>query len=160
MRNILKYLLLVVVLTSCGKDIERNIIDKVSKEFINNPKKNHILDLKDVTKFQWDKVYLIQDWTTSDSIALITGLKYNGNDVKDDYTRMLFVSKNQIVHEENFRSLDYNKSTICFQTDSNTNFYTQKDYLRPTESKFMVEQSKIKGSCKECFFYSLIPLLR
>jgi len=98
-------------------------------------------------------MFIFRDWTTSDSIGKIVGFVYNGKDVQDDHSRLIFTDRNKVVHEEDIVSLEYNSSTITFPqlSDSERELW----YLKPSTAIFNVEKGKAKESCATCCIYSL-----
>lgn len=142
------------MIAGCRQNVKNDLITKVDRQCGDKPKGSCIVNLKDVTDFKWDRMYIFPNWTSSDTISKITGLNYTGNDVEDQYYRMLFVSRNAVVHEEDNKDLDYYNSSIEFlgtdTTDLNGNGYS----LTYSQAVFTVIKGKIEGACPKCFLYS------
>ena len=157
-KNIIYRILVIAVLSGCKNSMEDSLINKVTQECSRQTRSACTIALKDVTKFKWDKMYIFPDWTTSESIAKTVGFNYGGNDVQDDYSRMLFTYGNKVIYEEDFKSLDYNKSTINFPEVSDSLNDTKSHYFTPSDAIFTEEKDKTKNGCEECFDYSFMSV--
>ena len=145
--------LILCVLSACKGSLKEDLISKINKECGSHANSNCIINLKDVTEFKWDKMYLFPNWTTNDSIAKVIGFKYNGDDVQDQYNRMLFTLGKKVVYEEDYESLDSYNSSISFDQASDS-------FLPVGKSIFRIKADRVEGSCKDCFFYSLEPVTK
>ena len=150
------YLFLSLMLfVSCKNTVESKIVDRLKKECGNDTPSKCSLSMKDATNFDWDKLYIIPDWTTSDSIARAIRLEYSGGDVPDDITRIIFIAGRKVVHEEDIMSLDYRNSTIDFNSrvigiaNGKVRCFTTK------KAVFLVRKIKIDGSCSDCYSFIL-----
>lgn len=151
-KNFLLASLIIAAFSGCQVSVNDNFIDKVDQECSSQPKSGCTIALKDVTKFQWDKMYLLGSWTNTDSITNVIGFKYNGDDVPDDNTRMLFTYGNKVVHEEDFASFDdRNHSTIEFDNAKDSIPY----HFLVSQAIFTIKKIKAENGCKECFDYIL-----
>jgi hypothetical protein len=126
------------------------LINEISLKCNKNSQSTCKISLKEVTKFPWDKVYIFTDWTASDSISKTIGIVYQGSDVPDDNSRILFIQNQDVVHEEDFKSLDYRHSTIEFTKLRNGIFFT------PSNATFLVKMGKNENTCETCYVYTLI----
>ena len=153
-RKIISALITIAVLSGCKKSVKEGLISKINQD-CSQPKSGCTVVLKDVTQFKWNKLYFFGSWTTSDSIKSIIGFDYNTDDVADDYTRMLFINNDKVVFEEDFKSFEYGNSTISFPEIADSLLHSKPPYLTPSNAVFIAEKGKTKGSCKECFGYSL-----
>ena len=88
------------------------------------------------------------------------GSNFDGNDVEDDYRRMLFTYEKRVVYEEDFKSLDSYLSTLNFPGVSDSLHSEKVPCLTPKEAIFLVEKDKYSSGCKECSGYTLIPIKR
>jgi len=138
----------------CENSLRNHIIDSVDKSYLANPELKCKVSLKTMTPFQWDKLYFFNAWTTSDSIGRTIKYNYKGNDVKDDYVRMLFTLENRVVYEEDFKPFDYSQSTIDFSEIPDSLMKAKLPFLTPKNSMFVVSKEKTKDGCKDCFDYS------
>jgi hypothetical protein len=147
----------IALFSGCNSSVVNGLINEADKTCKTDARPGCVISLKTATKFKWERMYLFGAWTISDSITRVIGFKYNGDDVPDDNTRMLFFDSNKVVYEEDFESLDYYDSAISFRTDTDI-FYMGRHYLTPLTAVFKVAKDKTEHSCKECFFYSLKPV--
>jgi hypothetical protein len=154
-RNIISTLLIIAVLSGCKNSVKDSLVSKINQDCGSQTKPTCTVVLKDVTQFKWDKLYFFGSWTTSDSIKKVIRVNYEGDDVQDDYRRMLFTYNNKVVYEEDFKSFDYSNSTISFPEIIDSILHAKPPYLTPSDAIFTAEKGKTKGSCKECFDYSL-----
>jgi hypothetical protein len=159
-KNIISSLLIVFLLAACKSSLKDDLINKVDEECGSKTNSGCTIILKDVTKFKWDKMYLFGSWTRSDTIAKVIRFKYEGDDVLDDYTRMLFTYSDRVVYEEDFESFDHYNSTLNFPRGSDS--LSSEDFrsFTPSQAVFIAEKEKTKNSCNTCFYYSLIPAKR
>ncbi|HEX8328316.1 MAG TPA: hypothetical protein VF629_12295 [Hymenobacter sp.] len=153
--NKISILLFVTAITGCKTGMTDRLINKVSQDCGNIEKPICNLSLREVTPFQWDRLYFFGAWITSDSISKVTGIHYHGNGVRDDYRRMIFTLNNEIVYEEDFESFDYNNSVINFLEIPDSLMNTKPHFLTPINAVFLVKKVKIEGSCKDCYSYNL-----
>jgi len=151
-------LLLATVIVGCKSSVETSLINKVNQKCDNQARLKCQIALKDATPFTWDKLYLFGAWTTSDAIKKTIGLDYHGEDVQDDYRRMLFVKGNKVVYEEELQPFDYQHSLVDFSEIIDSLSQAKKPFFTPESALFVVDKGKIEYSCKDCFFYSLSVL--
>lgn len=154
-RNALSSLLIIAIMSGCKGEVESNLIGKINQECENQTKSKCRVALKEATPFSWDKLYFFSSWTTPEAIAEAIGLEYHGEYVPDDYRRMLFIRGGKVVHEEDFKSLDYNNSTIDFPEMIDSLSQAKTPFFTPATALFIADKGKIEHSCKDCFFYSL-----
>ena len=154
-KSITSLLLFVVALAGCTDRIEDRLIQKVKQACSSPTEPGGTVALKNLTSFKWEKCYFFTSWTTADSIKWVIGLAYMGDDVADDYTRMVFTQANAVVHEEDFQSFDYHRSTIGFPEMTDSLLQAKSPFITPDNALFLVEKGKIENACAECFHYSL-----
>lgn len=146
-------MLLMLALAGCNHRIKKRLIQEIDKVCERPTNLGCTIMLKKVAPFQWDKLYFFGSWTTRESIEDMIGLKYTGEDVEDDCTRMLFVQGNTIVHEEDFYAFDYQSSTVSFPEIVDSLQESKEHFLTPDNAVFSAEKSK--GDCAGCFSYGL-----
>jgi hypothetical protein len=142
-------LLLLVVLAGCKNSFQHKLAERIKQKCGTQPKAGCAINLKDVTTFKWDRMYLFGSWTTSDSIASKIGFKYDSDDTYDDTQRILFTDGNKVVFEEDIDYLNGDKE-ILFDTTDDTLFQS-KSYYTSSEAIF----DAIKNDDKEFAEYSL-----
>lgn len=158
LKGTLILLLIAAATAGCKGRVESNLINEINQKCGNQTKIICKVALKDATPFTWDKLYLFGAWTTADAINETIGLDYHGEDVPDDYRRMLFIQGNKVVYEEDFQPFDYEQSTINFPELIDSLSQAKSPFLTPGNALFIADRTKIEYSCKECFLYSLFVL--
>ncbi|WP_162996707.1 hypothetical protein [Mucilaginibacter kameinonensis] len=156
-RNITWILLTLAILSGCKSSITDRLISKINRDCGSRTEPMCTIVLKDATGFKWDKLYLFGAWTISDSIKNKIRVNYDGEDVQDDYRRLLFTYNDKVVYEEDFKSFDYGNSTIGISVDIDSLLQAKVPYFTPSNAIFTVDKGKIEGSCDKCFEYSLTP---
>jgi hypothetical protein len=151
-----KVICVLLLLPACKSSLKTDLLNSIDRGCSADTRSKCIIILKDVTKFRWDRMYLFGSWVTSDSISEMIGFSYNGNDVEDDYRRMLFTFGEKVVYEEDFKSLDSYASTLIFPGLSDSLHNKRVPYLTPKEAIFVVEKERYLSGCKDCFAYALI----
>jgi len=146
--------LTIAALSGCRRSVTNNLINKV-KYCDKHSNQGCKIDLNEVTGFTWDKMYLFGDWTNTDSITNAIKFNYQGSDVPDDYTRMLFTYQNKVVYEEDFKALFYNNSTLEFEGAIDSFEKSRPYQLNAPNATFFLKKSKINGTCAACFAYTL-----
>ena len=108
-----------------------------------------LIDLKSITKFKWDKMYVFDEMTLGSEIQEELGFAYASNHVPDGYKRIIFTENESVVKCYQYFSLD---ATIQFRLPKGKTFFTHKE-----SSFFAFKRSKsiIKGT-----FYDLYPAAR
>lgn len=152
MRKIFCILLLIIIFGSCRKTIKNQIIDQIKQ--CNNTQSeqdNCIIDINDFVDFKWDKMYVFPSWSMPEDIALNIGFNYNGEYVKDDMRRILFVNNTGVIYEEDydvipgkeiFDFIDSCWPSICeFKT-----------------SRFRIKKMNSKGTYGVSSYYYLYPI--
>lgn len=94
----------------------------------------------------------------NDSISKVIGFNFPGDDVPDDYTRMIFTFGNEVVHQKDFDSYDLFHSAIGFDGEIKGLSRTKGKYLTPVNAIFRVGKIKTENSCDECYFYLLTAI--
>lgn len=155
LKTALPTLLLIAITSGCQGKVERSLISKINQACGSQTGTKCRIVLKEATPFAWDRLYFFSAWTTSDAIAEAIGLDYHGQDVQDDYRRMLFIQGGQVVHEEDYKSFDYNSSTLDFAEIIDSLSHAKSPFFTPATAVFLAEKGKVEHSCNNCFFYSL-----
>jgi hypothetical protein len=127
---------IVVLLSGCGNNLQNRVAERITQECGNKPMPNCKIELRTVTEFKWDKMYIFGSWTTSDSISKTIGFKYSGDDIGDDTQIILFTNGKQIVYQEDIDYLNGSKK-ILFD-DENDSLFLSKKYYSPSEAIFRV----------------------
>ena len=148
-------LLLFVIFSSCKRSLVDNMVFEIKHTCADPIVSVCVVDIQKVTNFKWDTMYLFNDWTFSDSISKAIGFSYDGSDVPDDYSRILFICNKKVVYEEDFIASDYNKSTINFYSVMDSLSKVKISYITSSKAIFNVRAGKYENSCKDCFVYSL-----
>ncbi|OOQ58312.1 hypothetical protein [Mucilaginibacter pedocola] len=159
-KRVVNIIIIIAVFSGCKNRLTDDLINNIDRNCVKQNKSSCTIVLIDATRFKWDKLYFFGSWTTSDSIRKVIKLKYDGEDIQDDYRRMVFVYNNNVVYEEDFKSFDYSKSTINFPDIIDSLLHSNPPYLTPSNAIFVADKGKIKESCVNCFEYSLSPVKR
>ncbi|MBS1519454.1 MAG: hypothetical protein JST50_00545 [Bacteroidetes bacterium] len=154
------FISLLTIISSCTNNVTDNLIKKAEQKCTDKKHSPCVITLNEVTKFQWDKLYLFPSWTNSDTISSRIGFEYTGDDVPDDNTRMLFTKGKQVVYEEDFKSLDYYNSVVEFQAEFDSLIPEKLHFLTPAQAIFTVESTSDPQACKGCYIYTFTPVKR
>lgn len=136
----------VAFISSCSKSFDEKVADYIREncpEF--NNKDSCIIDLENITNFEWTHMYVFESMTMPDEISEEIGFECHCDHVKDNYTRIVFTNGPQIVHESNFYALD---GEVQFRQLRKSDPYTK---FTKDESKFFVIK-KNKSLSNEAFF--------
>jgi len=148
-----KFLLVTLLFTGCKNSLKEDIINNID----DNCKANSgcIVRIKDVTKFNWNKLFVFGAWTSSDSIKSKINLPYSGEDVPDDYVRLIFIDNNKICYEEDILQLDNFNSTLIFPGLIDSLNKARVNYFSPLSAIFNVKKGKNDSGCQKCYYYGL-----
>jgi len=149
---------LTTFISSCSNNVTDDLIKTAEQKCVDKKHSPCVISINEVTKFQWDKLYLFSAWTNSDTISHRIGFEYTGEDVPDDYTRMLFTKGGKIAHEEDFKTLDYYGSAIEIRSAFDSLTAGKSFFIRPNQAIFKVDTSKDKQACKGCYIYLFTAL--
>ena len=142
MKKLVYFLILVTSCKHSKHGIKDEIFLKINAQDVGT--RTQIIDLKTITPFQWDKLYVFYGWTEGDSIAKFIDIPYNKGMVPDDEERMIYVSEKKIIYEEDFPQADGKNNGIIFNFKRGTNLsyrlYSDK------ESSFYVKKEISKGN--------------
>ncbi len=152
MRLCITFLLIAWIFAGCRNSVKDDLIDSVDDKC--RSKSECVISMKNVTKFQWDKLYMFGAWTYSDSIAKKIKLPYFGSGVPDDYFRLLFVKGDKVCYEEDILQSDYFNSTIFLYGLSDSLDKAKINYFSPSTAVFNVSKSKNESGCERCLCYS------
>ena len=157
---------LLQLISSCSNNkIETKVIKSLERNCRGD---TCTVNLNELTEFDWDKVYIFDDWSTPEKISKTIGIEYKKNNhFPDGYHKMIFVKASEIVHEEEFGGNSDQTSSINILYPIDTVSYSQEkksytnvnSYVPKNQAIFFVRKVKIKGSCNSCFMYELTPLI-
>lgn len=126
MQKLMFIILFVVVLGGCSTNkVLLNTDLQESFNTIINDKNATIIDLNDITKFNWEKAYLFSPYTSKDSINKSLGLKFKSDsriDTSDDIYLIVFINKEKIVQysEIDRHQLDFSIAKGTYLTPENS----------------------------------------
>lgn len=144
----------IVVLFSCNGNIKGRLIEKI-EHTCDKSNPNCEIAMKDVTKFEWQRMYVFGSFIMPDSISRAIKLRYDGEVVPDDCTRILFTSDKSVVYEEDLKNND-RSSVLYFNEDDNKKTTLEMPYFTPATAMFSIKKEK-KSDCKNCHVYYLTP---
>ena len=93
--KIKKYILIIAIISlyNCNylnNSIENKIIDSYR---VCDSLSDCVIDLRTITPFKWDSLYVFNEYDDKEYISQILSLKYNSRDVPDGEDRMIFILK-------------------------------------------------------------------
>jgi hypothetical protein len=91
--------IMIMSLSGCSKSISEKIIDRIEHQFKNS--KECIIEVKDITHFDWDKMYVFYESATVEEMENALGFKYDN--LNGGTRHLIFTRKNKVVyHEEDY----------------------------------------------------------
>jgi hypothetical protein len=119
-----KLLLLTIpfLLGSCSKSFDKKIAEHIESKCskFDDPYEC-MIDLHDITDFDWDSVYVFAGLTTVDDIYNAVGFTFKCKHVPDNYMRIIFVKGKQVVYQSQYYGLGskvqfrpYTKEYVAF----------------------------------------------
>ena len=119
-------ILFIVVLGGCGtnKDLLNTELQGSFNTIINNNNAT-VIDLNEITKFDWEKAYLFSPYTPRESINKTVGLKFISDsriDTSDDIYLIVFINKEKVVQysEIDRHQLDFSIAKGTYLTPENS----------------------------------------
>lgn len=111
MKKIVFSALLLVIISGCSKyqsdDVLLKEIDKAMQPVVNGKNVHKIISLDSLTTFPWDSVYIFHAEERADFISAFIKISWDGPDVPNQHSRLLFVHKGKVVSY-----VDYNEEGI------------------------------------------------
>lgn len=90
--------LLVVYMAYNNSSNSFSITNAIIKE-CNDSYQNCVVDIAEITSFNWDKMYVFSDNTSNSQISKIIGFEYSNSDAR--YRRkILFIMNNKVIYED------------------------------------------------------------
>lgn len=155
---------LLQLISSCSNNkIETKVVKSLERNCSGD---TCTVNLNELTEFDWDKVYIFDDWSTPEKISKTIGIEYKKNNhFPDGYHKMIFVKASEIVYEEEFGGNTDDMSSINIGYPIDTTSYSERNgsytntnsYITKNQAIFFVRKAKIKGRCNSCFKYELTP---
>ena len=138
--------------SGCSHSFDENVATHIEKTCTNfDSPQGCIIDLQDVTDFEWDRVYIFAGLTTVEDIYDAVGFNFKCKHVPDNYIRLIFIKGNQVIKQEQyhsaggkvqFREYDKKDGAFIYYTKDLSKFYVLR------KSKLLVDED----------FYDLYPL--
>jgi hypothetical protein len=148
MKKVIFYLSIIILL-GCQNNIQKKIVHKITRQC----KDAHtcILKIRDVTDFEWDRMYIFNESVRLEEVNKILGFKYDY--FEDIARRIIFTKGNKVVnHEDDFpypKEKPNGKVFFKFGNDS-----LKYAIFSPDKAIFKVQKNEIECS----IFYNLTPL--
>ena len=145
MRSKLSVLIIIIFLLGCKHSIENKIANKIESTFKG---KSCSIDIRDITDFDWDKMYVFNYTATSEEVKSIIGSAPSA--FTELTRRIIFTWKNKIIYsEENETAVEgvVNKQVV-FDMPNTKNF---KLYSIDS-SKFIAYRKDSEGT----LYYELV----
>jgi hypothetical protein len=153
-RIIGKLLLIVIpfLLGSCSKSFDKKIAEHIESKCskFDDPY-GCVIDLHDITDFDWDSVYVFAGLTTVEDIYSAVGFTFEGKHVPDNYMRIIFVKGNQVVYQSQYYARSGKVQFRTYRKDETTFIHYSKNL-----SKFYV--LKKDKTLENEYFYDLYPV--
>ncbi len=162
------FFILILFICSCTSKpkvfLEEKIIS-VAKLCIND--KSCSVDLKEITSFKWDSLFVFYEYDDCEYISKIISLKYSGKDVPDGKMRMLFTKGKSLVYEEDFGGITYKESHVYLFMPIDSGSYSLEKHaytktlfaISANQSKFVIKKTKQPSDCDSCYYYYLSPVI-
>jgi len=153
-RIIGKLLMIVIpfLLGSCSKSFDKKIAEHIESKCskFDDPY-GCVIDLHDITDFEWDSAYVFAGLTTVEDIYSAVGFTFKCKHVPDNYMRIIFVKGNQVVYQSQYYGLGSKVQFRTYRKDETTFIHYSKNL-----SKFYVLKKNwklVEGVC-----YDLYPV--
>ncbi|MBW6480816.1 MAG: hypothetical protein K0B37_15410 [Bacteroidales bacterium] len=121
---------------SCTKSFDKKIAEHIESKCQRFDETNGcLIDLQDITVFEWDSMYVFAGLTTCEDIYNALGFTFKCKHVPDNYIRILFVKGKQVVYQSQYYALSgkvqfrsYRKEDVAFlhYTKGLSRFYVLK----------------------------------
>ncbi len=139
------------------------ILIKKAREYVEDSTNGNIINLKTATSFKWDTLYKIGELVSDESIGNWIGIKnykslLHEGGTHEDYFRMIFTYKHNVVHEEEFNDLENNQEYVfnLFMPIDTTSDVVGKDTtLHDNQMKYLTGcylNSKFYATADESIF--------
>jgi hypothetical protein len=113
-----KVIILLCVVLICFSSCIRN--NKIERFFQNEnlfaKSDSIVIELTDIIDVEWDKMYVIGEWTPDWYISEVIGFEYRGIGTHINYGLVIFIKNNQIIYEERQRE-ESRTRTFRFQNE-------------------------------------------
>jgi hypothetical protein len=149
------FIILIFLYVKCSNKIEFKIINSIEKNC-----KSTIdcqINLREIIPFKWDSIYIFGEITSTDEISTALGFAYEGTTVQEGDKRIVFISGQKIVYEEDFNFKSNDKSTIGF-VPLKANIDAQKTFITFSAKDAIFNIKKEARENKNYFYYSLNPI--
>lgn len=147
------FLIIVIplLLCSCTKSFDKKLAEHIeSKCQFFDVTYSCLIDLQDVTDFNWDSMYVFAGLTTCEDIYDAVGFTFKCKHVPDNYIRILFIKGTQVVYQSQYYALN---GKVQFQS------YKKEDvaFIHYTKNLSRFYVLKKNKSLKNETFYDLYP---
>lgn len=141
------------LLGNCSKSFDKKVTEHIeSKCFKFDYLYDCVIDLNDITDFNWDSAYVFAGLTTVEDIYSAVGFTFRCKHVPDNYIRIIFVKGNNIVYQSQYYARSGKVQFRTYRKDE-TSFIHYSSSL----SKFYV--LKKSKTLENEYFYDLYPII-
>ena len=148
------FFLVTISVISCKNNIQQKIINHYNH--YSNAGTCTVL-INDLTVFEWDKMYVFGSSATEDFISGTINFPYIGKPILNGFRRILFTWGKTKMYDEDYRPYSYQNSAIDFENIQDSILHIRAYSFSQNDAFFEIAKEKIRGSCKQCFLYILIP---
>ena len=99
-------LYIVTALYGCSKSFDQKIAEHIDARCNSFEDQSCIVDLTQITDFEWDSMYVFGGLTVREEIGEALGFDCQCSAVQDNYMRIVFVKDSKIVKESDYHGLD------------------------------------------------------
>lgn len=126
--------------------LETKIVSLAQKASILK-KKYEIFDMETIANFEWDKLYIFDEYTTLKTINEVVGSNWDGISVPSNHRRILFVNNKKVADFIDYR---YDKLPLFFYScSSNQQIVIERKFAKFTVFKSCGDMGN---------FYPMIPI--
>lgn len=147
--NVTRVVCCSILILGCSKSFDRKIADYIDESCKATEQESCVVDLNQITDFEWDRMFVFGGVTISEEISEAIGFDCACDAVQDNYMRIVFLKDRKIVMESEYYGLD---GKVQFRQSKEGGDFL----LYQSTSKFhAVKKSK---SIVEGQFYDLFPI--
>ena len=138
-------------LNSCTQSFDEEVANHIESKCSDfSTPKSCLVDIIEVTEFDWDSMFVFASMTMPYEINSIIGFDCNCNHVKDNYTRVVFTKDQKIVYQNQYYGLS---SMVQFRSINKTD-----KYIKYSRKESIFYALKRNNTLSDGYFYDLYPL--
>jgi len=138
-------------LSSCTTSFDKKVTNHIESKCSDfSTPKSCLVDLIEVTEFDWDSMYVFASMTMPNEINSIIGFDCDCSHVKDNYTRVVFTRDQKVVYQNQYYGLS---SMVQFRSINKTD-----KYIKYSRKESIFYALKRNNTLSDGYFYDLYPL--